>query len=173
MSLTVRHSKELHEHLSTFEVDGGTVASLLFDGGRLNYPGRKALEHELGYIEPYTLEHESRIIEGFTPKMTAAVRILCREAKGLTLNDPTLELLWRAHAAWNEGTSIDRLVCALVIVEMAMDDRACLFNREVEFAAEVLIAGLHSLGFPPNERSLEELFDGAPPAAVGLGLVEL
>lgn len=43
--ITVRTNLSLLEHLSTFEVDGGTVASLLFEGGRLSYPGRKEIEY--------------------------------------------------------------------------------------------------------------------------------
>ena len=173
--ITVRTNESLLEHLRSYEHDGATVDSLLFEGGRLSYPGRKEIEYQLGYTEPYTLELEARVLEGLPPRMTAAIRILCREADaGLMAEDETLELLWRAHAAWKgEGVSFDRLVCALVVVELATDDRSCLFDDDIRHAAEVLIRGFHSLGFPPTREGFEELFDGAPPACVGLGMVDL
>lgn len=171
--ITVRTNVELMQHLSTFVHDGATVDSLLFEGGRLSYPGRKEIEYQLGYVEPYTLELEARVIEGLPKKLAAAIRILSAAASQLALDDPTLELLWKAHGSWSGGISLDRFVAALVVVEYATDDRNCTVNEDVVMAAEALIIGLHSLGFPPTELGLEELFDGAPPACVGLGLVEL
>lgn len=172
--ITVRPNLKLMEHLKTYEVDGGTVDSLLFEGGRLSYPGRKDIEHQLGYIEPYTLELEARVIEGLPQKMVAAIRLLSREAisrRWFKEIDPTLELLWMAHGAFHEGVSLDRLVAALVMVDYAVNERT--FDEDIEIAAHVLVHGLHTLGFPPSEEGLEELFDGAPPACIGLGLVEL
>lgn len=175
--IVVRPNLKLMEHLRTFEYDGATVDSLLFEGGRLAYPGRKEIEHKLGYIEPYTLELEARVIEGLPKKMSAAIRLLSREAVSTPGPlaedhlDPTLELLWMAHGAWNDEVSLDRLVAALVMVEYAT--RVGPLDPNVEMAAEVLVRGLHALGFPPTHEGLEELFDGAPPACIGLGLVEL
>lgn len=172
--ISVRTKPELVEHLSNFLFDGATVGSLLFDGGRLAYPGRKEIEYQLGYTEPYTLELEARVLEGISPKMAACIRFLADEAtSNLTGTDPTLELLWKAHSSWRAGISLDRLVAALVMVEYATDDRSVLMSEDVVRAAELMIKGLHTVGFPPNEAGLEELFDGAPPACVGLGLVDL
>jgi hypothetical protein len=171
--ISVRTNLDLMNHLRTFEVDGATVDSLLFEGGRLAYPGRKEIEYQLGYTEPYTLELESRAIEGIKPKMAASIRILADAARDLAMSEPTLELLWAAHSSWRAGISLDRLVAALVMVEYATDDRQILVSDDVRRAAEILVKGLHSSGFPPDEKGLEELFDGAPPACVGLGLVEL
>lgn len=172
--IAVRTNPSLLEHLSTFEVDGATVDSLLFEGGRLSYPGRKEIEYELGYADPYTLQLEARVVEGLTKPMRAAIRLLSREAisrRWFKELDPTLELLWMSHGAWHDGVSLDRLVSALVMVDYAMNERT--FDEDIERACEVLVRGLHSCGFPPDRESLEELFDGAPPACVGLGLVEL
>ncbi len=172
--IVVRPNLKLMEHLRTFDVDGATVDSLLFEGGRLAYPGRKEIEHQLGYIEPYTLELESRVVEGLSPKMKASIRLLSREAmsrRWFKDIDPTLELLWMAHGAWHDGVSLDRLVAALVMVDYAMNERT--FDDDIEKASEVLVRGLHALGFPPTHDGLEELFDGAPPACIGLGLVDL
>jgi hypothetical protein len=171
--LTVRTNTELLNHLTEFVHDGATVSSLLFEGGRLSYPGRKEIEYQLGYVEPYTLELEARVIEGLPKKMEAAIRFLAAESDHLLLSgdDATLELLWKAHSSWTGGISLDRLVAALVVVSYAIDGRT--LSSDVERAAEMLVRGLHSLGFPPNEAGLEELFDGAPPACVGLGMVEL
>lgn len=171
--VTVRTNLELLDHLQKFEQDGASLAEVLFDGGRLAYPGRKEIEYQLGYTEPYTLELEARVIEGLSKKMAAAIRILADSARELALSEPTLELLWAAHSTWRGGVSLDRLVAALVMVEYATDDRAVLLDDDVKRAAEVLIRGLHSTGFPPTAEGLEELFDGAPPACVGLGLVDL
>lgn len=168
--ISVRTNPELRKHLETFEVDGATVDSLLFEGGRLSYPGRKEIEYQLGYVEPYTLDLEARVIEGIAPKMAAAIRVLADGAKGMVF-DPTLELLWAAHSSWRGGISLDRLVAALVMVEFALDGRT--LDPDLERAAEILVKGLHTIGFPPTEAGLEELFDGAPPACVGLGLVDL
>lgn len=183
--IVVRHSPDLMQHLSSFEVDGATVASLLFDGGRLLYPGRKQLESELGYIEPYTLELEARVIEGLSKKAQEAIRLLTEHLFATTVLDPTLEVLWGSHDAWMaNGISLDRLVAALVMVERIGEEQATgLADREsgrrggvdqrLVDAAYLLVQELHSLGFPPTRESLEEIFDGAEPACVGLGLVEL
>ncbi len=171
--VTVRTNESLLEHLRTFEHDGATVDSLLFEGGRLSYPGRKDIEYQLGYVEPYTLELEARVLEGISPRMAASIRILADAARDLAMSEPTLEFLWAAHSSWRAGVSLDRLVAALVMVEYATDDRSVLVDEDVQRAAEFLVRGLHTMGFPPNEAGLEELFDGAPPACVGLGLVDL
>lgn len=172
--ITVATDQSLLEHLRTFEHDGGTVAGTLFEGGRLSYPERKELEHQLGQPEPYTLELEARTVSGLTKPMAAAVRLLCREAisrRWFPDLDPTLELLWMAHGSWTGGTSLDRLVCAMTMVEYAMNNRT--FDRDIEDACQVLVAGLYALGMPPTSEMYEELFDGAYPACAGLGLVEV
>lgn len=175
--IAVRTNEDLLNHLSTFEVDGASVGSLLFEGGRLTYPGRREIEYELGYAEPYTLHMEARVIEGLSKKVAASIRILSRFARTIPNDDwseeidPTLELLWIAHESWDRnGISADRLVAALVAVNFAMNNKQ---DSLIEEACETLIRGLHSCGFPPDRESLEELFDGAPPASVGLGLVDL
>lgn len=175
--LTVRTNLELLAHLRQFEHDGATVESLLFEGGRLAYPGRKEIEYQLGYTEPYTLELEARVLEGLSPRMTASIRVLSRLARSMPNDDwsdqidPTLELLWLAHEAWDRnGISLDRLVAALCGVSFAMNNKQ---DDVIEEACAVLIKGLHQLGFPPSHEGLEELFDGAEPACVGLGLVQL
>lgn len=172
--IAVRTNPSLLSHLQTFEVDGATVDSLLFEGGRLAYPGRKEIEYELGYADPYTLAMEARVIEGLSKRANAAIRLLAREADDhllFSMEDSTLELLWRSHGSWTKGISLDRLVAALVMVEYALDGRT--LNADVERAAEILVTELHRAGFPPTRVGLEELFDGAAPACVGLGLVEL
>ena len=173
--ITVRLSSTLRHHLETYEVDAATVASVLFDGGRFSYPGRKEMEYELAYTEPYTLDHESRVIEGLPRKVTAAIRLLSHEATKRFKGDPTLDMLWEAHEAYprpeKEGPSLDRFVAALVMMQHAMDERT--FDDDIELACTALISGLQAEGFPPSSESLEELFDGAPPACVGLGLVDI
>ena len=177
MSLTIRSDPRLLDHLTQFEVDGATVDSLLFEGGRLSYPGRKEIEYHLGYEEPYTLALEARVIEGISTKMSASIRTLARFARTIPNDDwsneidPTLELLWLSHEGWDQnGIALDRLVAALCGVGFAMNNKQ---NEVIEEACAILVRGLHSMGFPPTYEGLEELFDGAPPACVGLGLVEL
>jgi hypothetical protein len=171
--IVIRTNTELLDHLRSFVHDGATVDSLLFEGGRLAYPGRREIEYQLGYVEPYTLELEARVIEGLPKKVSSAIRVLADAARALAMSEPTLDLLWAAHSSWREGVSLDRLVAALVMVEYATDDRSWIVDEDVQRAAEILIRGLHSTGFPPTDEGLEELFDGAPPACVGLGLVDL
>lgn len=187
MSLSVRHSANLQRHLETFEHDGATVASVLFEGGRLAYPGRKDIEYELGSPEPYTLEHESRVIDGLPLPVQAAVRVLSKTLRRwLQLSgelDPTLELLWSSHEAYIGGPdrgggeiSVDRLVAALTMVQSLAERQpqpADTFVMALEDAAVALIRGLEALGFFPSSESLEELFDGAPPACVGLGMIDI
>jgi hypothetical protein len=179
--IKVVHSPALYKHLSEWTLDGASVASVLFDGNRLSYPERRTLETELGYVEPYTLEHESRTIVGFSRRTMAAIRLLSRDATELLSSvDQTLELLWRAHDAWiRTEVSLDRLIAALVMVQSILDreddpDR-CLTPQHMEQtdAAFALIEGMYTMGFPPTRAALEEIFDGAPPACVGLGLVEV
>lgn len=187
MSIGVRYSPKLHEHLEKYEVDGATVASALFEGGRLSYPGRKEIEFELGDVEPYTLWHEARVIEGLPQPVQAAVRVLGKTMRRwLQLAgdlDPTLELLWTSHEAYIAGPdrgggeiSLDRLIAALTMVqalsEVRMGERDS-FVLALEDAAATLIGGLEAAGFFPSSESLEELFDGAAPACVGLGLVDI
>lgn len=172
--IVVRVNDSLLKHLMDFEFDGAKVDSLLFEGGRLSYPGRKEIEYQLGYIEPYTIDLEARVIDGLPKKMVAAIRLLSREAmsrRWLKDIDPTLELLWAAHGSWHDGVSLDRLVSALVMVDYAMNEKT--FDSDIEMACEVLVRGMHGIGFPPTLAGLEEIFDGAPPACVGLGLVDL
>lgn len=182
MTLIVRHSPELFKHLSEFQVDGATVSELLFEGGRLAYPGRKELENDLGIVEPYTLEHEARIIEGLSRKSMASIRILSSHLTKVTEVDPTLELLWASHAAWSrQGISLDRLVAALVMVQFLVDESETglftvieqLMRDALYEASMTLVRELQAAGFPPSGLALEELCDGAPPAAVGLGLVDI
>jgi len=173
--LSVRPDRDLLTHLSSFVHDGVTVAEALFTGDRLNYPHRSTMEHELGYIEPYTLVHESRVIEGLGTRAEAAIRLLAREAGSNKWfpndTDQTLELLWVSHGAWRGGVSLDRFVAAFVMIDYAMNERT--FDEDIEASAEIIVRRLHVLGFPPTSEGLEELFDGAPPACVGLGLIEL
>lgn len=182
--LKIRTSELLAEHLSNFVYDGATVDSLLFDGGRLAYPGRKELEYQLGYEEPYTLALEARVIEGMSRQWNSACRFLARLATERVMKDGgydhTIELLWSAHHAFAyrgepEDPSTDRLVAALVSIEFyknLLANDALVMSTIIE-ASEVLVRGLHSHGLPPTLAGLEELWDGAPPACVGLGLVEL
>lgn len=170
--ISIVHSQELQEHLETHIHDGTTVAASLFEGGRLAYPERKRLEYELNFVEPYTLDLEARVIVGLPKPIAACVRYLARVAtENHRGHDETLDLLWDAHSSWG-GTdpSLDRLAAALVAIA---DQSKSEKNELVERAALALVAYLHSQGFPPNERGLEELWDGAPPACVGLGMVDL
>lgn len=165
---------ELMAHLQVYEVDGATVSSVLFRDGRLWYPGRWDVEDHLGSVDPYTLAHEARIVVGLGPRLDACIRLLAREATVRHADeDPTLELLWQSHGALvsPQGTSLDRLVAALVSVQ---ELTVGLWWDEAAVEAAIhLVAGLHALGFPPNRKGLEEIFDGAEPACVGLGMVEL
>lgn len=172
--VTVLTCPVLLTHLSTFEHDGTTVAGALFSDGRLQYPGRWDVEDHLGDLEPYTLSHEARVVTGLGVKAEAAIRLLSREATRRHVHvDPTLDLLWTVHGSLPspQGTSLDRLVAALVSIQELTE--GLWWDDAAQEAAIVLVAGLHSLGFPPNRAGLEELFDGADPACVGLGLVEL
>lgn len=187
--ISVRHSPKLQQHLETFQHDGATVASSLFDGDRLSYPGRREIEYETGEPEPYTLWHESRVIDGLPENVQAAVRVLSKTLRRwLQLSgdlDPTLELLWASHEAYIAGPtrgggeiSLDRLVAALAMVQALHDrdpslDQVDDFVVALEDAALLLVTGLEAWGFFPSSEALEELFDGAPPACVGLGLVDI
>lgn len=192
MTITVRHSAKLQAHLETFEVDGTTVADAFFEGGRLAYPGRKDIEQQLGHTEPYTIEHEARVIDGLPVHVQAAIRVLSRtlqrwvqKTDGYT--DPSLDVLWEAHASYiatpDRGggeISLDRLVAALTMVKellISVESDPIMekdpYIAALGEAAMALIAGLESLGFPPSSESLEELFDGAPPACVGLGMIDI
>lgn len=179
MTITVRHSPQLQLHLETFEVDGATVASVLFNGGRLSYPGRKEMEVMLGYTEPYTLSHEARVIEGLPRKVVVAIRMLAGRVPLVRKVDETLDLLWTAHEDWIvNGISPDRLVAALVMTQLLAYENDLyplegMLREELTVHAYELVKGMHMVGFPPSHESLEELFDGAPPACVGLGLVDI
>lgn len=179
MTLTVRQSPELQIHLATFEVDGTTVADSLFEGGRLSYPARRELENALSMIEPYTLELEARVIEGFSRPVEDAIRHLAKwvhEISSATGGlDLTLELLWSAHEAWeSNGISPDRLVAALVGIHALTNIPADLpQDVELNRAALAVVQALQAEGFPPSSDALEELFDGAPPASVGLCLIDI
>lgn len=173
--IAIRTSLVLLEHLRSHELDGATVASALFDGGRLSYPGRKDIEHQLGYTEPYTLELEARVIEGMPPRTVASVRYLAYIATEAHRGfDLTLDLLWGTHHAYHnrkEGPSLDRLVAALVAIEdLRLHD---ISDEAASVAASRVILHLHTIGLPPTKEGLEELFDGADPACVGLGMVQL
>ena len=177
----IRQSEALLVHLREFELDGATVGSSLFEGGRLSYPERRRLEHELGFIEPYTLQHEACVIDGMDRRWNAACRFLARIATRAT-SDPTLDLLWGSHDAFSHAITeagpqaIDRLVAALVTINMILEAEARSGtppSATVMRACEVLIVGLQAAGFPPSAESIEELSDGAVPACVGLGLVDI
>ena len=181
MTITLKVSSTLLSHLMTYEVDGGSVGTLLFEaGGRLSYPGRADLERLMGYPEPYTLEHECRTVQGLSKKTASAIRFLAGAAtlkfKGF---DPTLDMLWGVHDAYSpeerEGPSVDRVVAALVMVEHVSSEHQVLLavSNDVYLAALLLVQGMHAAGFPPTQAGLESLFDGAEPACCGLGLVEI
>jgi hypothetical protein len=177
--ITVRQSPELLEHLRTHAVDEATVRDALFEGGRLHYPERKRLEHTLGFIEPYMLEHEARLIEGMDARWNAACIFLARIAtRRHGDSDPTLGLLWESHAAFHAGNpagppSLDRLVAALVTVREAMGLAIEGAPSGLVLAVTALVTGLQAEGFPPSSSALEEICDGAVPACVGLGLVDI
>lgn len=176
--ILVYPSESLLLHLQSFEVDGATVASSLFDGGRLSYPERRRMEYELGFSEPYLLEHECRIIDGMTPQWNAACRFLARLAtRRVTEVDPTLDLLWASHDAFAHSMrdagspALDRLVAALVTIQDAR--KHDLVTSVLYRACEIVIRGLQSEGFPPSCLALEEICDGAVPACVGLGMIDI
>lgn len=176
MVILIRQSDRLLEHLRTYEVDGATIESLLFEGGRLNYPGRQRIEQQLGFADPYTIEMEARTIDGLFQSISTSIRFLAREAsRKFHGHDPTLDLLWEVHDAyprWGfEGPSLDRLVAALVMVQHVLENDSD--DEDVKYACGVLVNGLTAVGFPPSERALEEIWDGAAPACVGLGLVSV
>jgi len=176
IGLTIRHSAPLQAHLEGFQVDGATVQSVLFPDGRLMYPRRVEVERDLMAQDPYQIWHESRVVEGFALSVRASIRLLSAEAtERLADGDQTLELLWRSHAAFaadsDEGPSFDRIVAALVMVRELVDTSAP--SSDLSEAAAVFIRGLYLMGFPPHRVSMEELWDGAAPACVGLNLVSL
>lgn len=166
-------------HLTTHKVDGATVAEVLFEGGRLAYPGRKDIEYQLKMVEPYGLEQESRVIDGLPRNVCAAVKYLALVATEAHSDlDATLELLWRSHSAHavairEEGPALDRLVAALVTIQDFREHQLMDLAPAVERASELVIAHFHQIGFPMTAASLEEIFDGAEPACLGLSLVEL
>lgn len=178
--IRVQTSLPLIQHLSTYQVDGATVESVLFEGGRLSYPGRRELEHILGVVEPYTLELEARTISSLPLSIQASIRYLSAVATeshhGLDL---TLDLLWTSHRTFMQEkneVALDRLVAALVTIndfQQIKVDADDLSSQMVIRAGESLIKHMHTIGFPPNRQTLEEIFDGADPACIGLGLVEL
>lgn len=176
MTIVIRQSETLLHHLRTFEVDGATIDSALFEGGRLNFPGRQQNEQQLGFADPYTIEMEARTIDGFFQSISTSISFLAREATKLFRGeDPTLDLIWEVHDAYvrqgGEGPSLDRLVAALVMVQHVLDNDTD--DEDVKYACAVMINGLTAVGFPPTERSLEEIWDGAAPACVGLNLVTI
>ncbi len=178
MTFIVRQSSELLDHLRTFEVDGSTVEGALFEGGRLHYPERRRMEHDLGFIEPYMLEHEARVIDGMGTRWNAACIFLARVAsKRHAERDATLALLWGSHAAFQSKQacppSLDRLVAALVTVEEALGIQVGGAPPGLVLACTTLVAGLQAEGFPPSGLALEEICDGAVPACVGLDLVDI
>jgi hypothetical protein len=68
------------------------------------------------------------------------------------------------------------LVAALVTVNDVLGIKGSTSGPGVTTmvrACEVLIMGLQREGFPPSGDSLEELCDGAVPACVGLGIVDI
>lgn len=159
-------------------IEGGV--DRLFQGSRLSYPGRADLEAEMGAPDPYTMAHEARTIRGIPIALVAGARHLARQELLLARQgdeDPRLLMLWSVHDEFSYGwaqkgeLSLDRLVAALVAVErMRGSHGVSAVGLE---AAEALLLGLHSLGLPPTHQGLEELFDGAFPACVGLGIVEI
>lgn len=173
MTLVVRTSAALLAHLRLCGLE-----EEFFGGGRLQYPGRREIEVQLGRPEPYTIDLEARVIEGLPRRAAAAVRFLSAAVTRRALRDPecdpTLELLWAAHGSYGAepwSPSLDRLVAALVGIEEVRSGRpAGLAEAD---AAVVLVTAMHAVGFPPTREGLEELFDGAPPACVGLGPVEV
>lgn len=178
----VHFSEPLFLHLKSFEVDDATVASSLFDGGRLSYPERRRMEYELGFSEPYTLEHECRVLKGMTSRWNSAVRFLSRLAtKKASNTDLTLDLLWTSHDQFSHLTadagdqSLDRLIASLVTVKDALNIsyQANHPSGTLVRACEIVVRGLHAEGFPCTSESLEEICDGAVPACVGLGLVDI
>lgn len=177
MNIAVRQSENLLQHLRNFEFEGATVESLLFDGGRLSYPGRKEIEQQLGFADPYTLEMEARTLDGLFQSISTSIRFLAREATRTFHGkiDPTLDLIWGVHDAYprheDEGPSLDRLVAALVMVQHVLDVGST--DKDVQHACSVMINGLTAIGFPPSEKALEELCDGAPPICVGLNMVTI
>jgi len=179
--MEVSLSEELLQHLATHEIDGATVAGSLFEGGRLSYPERRRMEYELGFSEPYLLEHEARVIRGMPVQWNECVAFLSRIATRRAVDDPTLELLWGSHDAFihaekrGEAVSLDRLIAALVVIHdaLGMDGNANRGLRPLIEASAVLIRGLESEGFPPSSAALEEICDGALPACVGLGIVDI
>lgn len=174
--IQIRTSPKLLEHLKTHEFDSATVDALLFSGGRLHYPGRQNVEQELGYTDPYTIDMEARVIDGLSRKAAAAIRYLSNQitaeiVKGEYI-DGALELLWATHAAYVDekaSPALDRFVAALVMIQKSFDSK----DHNIIAASERLLIELHKIGFPPTHESMEELFDGAPPACVGLGMVDL
>lgn len=177
MTLIVRTDPKLLEHLRFFAVDGCTVGGSLFDGSnRLTYPGRNELERELKFVEPYTLEHEARVVIGMPRQLEDAIRTLANNVWYMVPDvEPTLELLWAAHSAWSQnGISLDRIVAAQVTLQAVVSsgDRADVPEQMYDASME-FIEGMRKLGFPLRREALEELFDGADPACIGLGLVEL
>lgn len=168
--ITVKHSSELEQWLSTYEVEGQTIANVLFAGGRLSYPGRKEIEIQLGETEPYTLTHEARVIYGLPKNVENAIKLLADLAFEYA-DDPTLEMLWDAHSAYRKEISLDRLVAALVGVNIVSSNS----ETGVSLASSclTLVSFLNSAGFPPSSIALEEICDGAMPACVGLNLVDV
>lgn len=178
--ITVRKSLALYEHLMKYTVDGATVGTLLFDdGGRLSWPGRKELEYQLAYVEPYDLSLEARVIDGLPKATAASIRFLARVAtEAHKWHDSTLDLLWVSHMEYaafappGEGPALDRIVAALVAIHDARDNDL-MQNPLISKAAETFITGMNWIGLPMNQAGLEEIFDAAEPACLGLGLVEL
>lgn len=179
MALEVGISPQLLLHLQSFEVDTGTVADVFFEGGRLSYPERRRMEYELGFSEPYLLDHEARVIKGMDLAWNSAVRFLSRIATRRAANDPTLELLWGSHDTFAHlsqqagDPALDRLIASLVVVQEAMMLPPSAGLKALLDASVLVIRGLHSVGFPPTALSLEEICDGAMPACVGLNLVDV
>ncbi len=178
--ITVSVSRPLLDHLVSYRFSGRTVCETFFMGDRLSYPGRSSLEQELGHTDPYLFSHEARVLSPIGP--SACIWILAGLATDRTSGeDGDLDLLWRAHRAHRvpgEGPSLDRLVASLVAVRALHDSLWEPGSDDdiwdvFEDAAERLVGWMHSVGLPPTHEGIEEICDGAYPACVGLGLIDL
>lgn len=171
--IVLRHSRTLAEFLGQFtDSDGGSFAELIFADGRLAYPARTDIEKVLGFDDPHTLDHESRVFHGASPRFSSAVKLLAAEATDRLQGwDPTLDLLWSAHhTALREvgEVSVDRLVAALVAVQMFAS--GAWNPTEWDMPALALVEEMHMAGMPPTKHVLSELGE---PACVLLGLVDV
>lgn len=172
-----KHDQELQEMLSSFEVDGTTIARSFFDElGVLSYPWRAQVE-KIGGKEKHTIRLEARSWRFSSKRMLAAIRYLsrwdlelARETDGSHATDwHLLAEVHHEHLMRTGRVSVDRL--AAVLAAAAVMVGRWKFDTDNHAAAECLFEELLSANMPIDGVSLEAA--GAECIGLAWGLYEV